>query len=639
MINATGRSFALPVFAAAVMLFGSTAATAAACPNPPIDLGMEGWGPNGADALPCRTGVDRPVLATQTPRLRAKLSGDNQLLSADFVVRTGETRVAELTAKNVPAGSYAEVTLPQGVLVDGTVYRWDVRTSDGKHQSKWVGDCEFQVDSVAPNVPVVSSADYPTSGLNGAPGRAGVFTFSPNGSTDVVRYGWSLNTDTFVNRVEANGAVDVPITPTSSGLNVLYVHSYDKAGHPSPVQTYLFRVADAPRPTPPAAVWNFDETDGTTAADSTGNGHSLTLSGATFGVGYSKNGQVNNTSSFSSTESALVDTSRAFSVSAWVKLDVANTTYIVASQDGEQESGFALRYSADPSTVGVWTHLVGVYEASKVSLYVNGKLDSTANVTLTSAPGSFVVGAGKSGGVRVGQVAGTIDHVQVWDRALSAAEAAKQSNLVALRARYNMDELTGTTTKDEVSGQNGTLSGSVGWGSTLADPDDPNQVWRSKDKWLRFGEPGTGEMTAPRPANLRTDRSFTVSAWVQHRDFGDTADTVVSMAGSPFVLGYRPDTGRWGFQLVDGTVALSYSPARANRWEQLVATYDATTGKIMLYVGSDASDSVHAGPQSFDRAGELQVGRGVVGDIDDVRVYSGAMDADDVFKLYSSSRH
>ncbi|MET8760275.1 LamG domain-containing protein [Lentzea sp. NPDC004782] len=600
---------------------------------------MEGWGPNGADALPCRAGVDRPVLATQTPRLRAKLSGDNQFLSADFVVRAGETRVTELTAKDVPSGSFAQVTLPQGVLVDDTVYRWDIRASDGKHRSKWVGACEFQVDSVAPNAPVVSSTDYPTSGLNGAPGRTGVFTFSPNGSTDVVRYGWSLNTDTFANRVEASGAVDVPITPTGSGLNVLYVRSYDKAGHPSPTQTYLFRVADAPRATPPVAVWNFDETGGTVAADSTGNGHSLTLNGATFGEGYSKNGQVNNTNSFSTTESALVDTSRAFSVSAWVKLDVANTPYTVASQDGEQESGFVLRYSADPSTVGVWTHLVGVYEASKVSLYVNGKLGSTTAVTLTGAPGPFVVGAGKSGGARVGQVAGTIDHVQVWDRALSAAEAAKQSNLVALRARYSMDELTGTTTKDEVSGQNGTLSGSVGWGSTPADPLDPNQVWASTDKWLRFGEAATGEMTAPRPANLRTDRSFTVSAWVRHGDFSGTADTVVSMAGSPFVLGYRPDTGRWGFQLADGTVALSHSPARANRWEQLVATYDAATGKIMLYVGSDASDSVQAGPQTFDGAGELQVGRGVVGDVDDVRVYSGVMDADDVFKLYSSSQH
>jgi hypothetical protein len=189
-------------------------------------------------------------------------------------------------------------------------------------------------------------------GSTAPPGRTGVFTFSPNGSTDVVRYGWSLNTDTFANRVEASGSVDVPITPTGSGLNVLYVRSYDKAGHPSPAQTYSFRVADAPRPTPPVAVWNFDETGGTTAADSTGNGHALTLNGATFGEGYSKNGQVNNANSFSSTEAALVDTSRAFSVSAWVKLDVANTPYTVASQDGEQESGFALRYSADPSTCG-----------------------------------------------------------------------------------------------------------------------------------------------------------------------------------------------------------------------------------------------------------------------------------------------
>ncbi|MGW4211693.1 LamG domain-containing protein [Lentzea sp. NPDC004789] len=599
---------------------------------------MEGWGPNGADALPCRTGVDRPVLATQTPRLRAKLPGNNQLLSADFVVRTGETRVAELTAKDVPSGSYAEATLPQGVLVDDTVYRWDVRATDGKHRSKWVGDCEFQVDSVAPNAPVVSSTDYPKGGFNGSPGHTGVFTFSPNGSTDVVRYGWSLNTNTFANRVEASGAVDVPITPTQSGPNTLYVRSYDKAGHPSPAQTYDFMVADLSRP---VAAWNFDELGGTTAADTTGNGHPLTLNGAAFGPGYAKNGLVNTTSSFSSTASALIDTSRAFAVSAWVKFDNANTPYIVASQDGDSESGFSLRYSASPAQVGMWMHLVSSYDPSahKMSLYLNGKLDSTTDVTLANASGPFVVGAGKSGGARVGQLAGTIDHVQVWDRTLSAAEAAKQSNFAVLRAHYSLDELTGTTTKDEVSGQNGTLSGDVGWGSTPVDPDDPNQILTSRDKWLRFGDSRTGTMTGPRPENLRTDRSYTVSAWVRHGAFGDAESAVVTMGDSSFVLGYRPDTGTWGFQLPDGSVALSYRSANANKWVHLAATYDAVTGTITLYVQGTEQNSAQAGFQTDNGTGALQVGRRVGGDVDDVRVYSGAMSAQDVTKLYAASMH
>jgi hypothetical protein len=250
-----------------------------------------------------------------------------------------------------------------------------------------------------------------------------------------------------------------------------------------------------------------------------------------------------------------------------------------------------------------------------------------------------VLGAGQKDGTRVEQLPGTIDQVQVWDRVLTAAEAAKHSNLVVLRARYSMDELSGTTTKDEVSGQNGTLSGSVGWGSTLADPDDPNQVWTSKDKWLRFAEPGTGEMTGPRPANLRTDRSYTVSAWVRHRDFGDAAGTVVSMGDSPFVLGYRPDAGKWGFQLADGTVALSNGSARFGEWVQLVATYDATTGTITLHVQHTAQESAQAGAPALNGTGDLQVGRGITGDVDDVRLYSGVMSAQDIRDLFSASNH
>lgn len=270
MINVRGRSFALPVFTAALMLIGSATASAAACPNPPTDLSTE--------TLPCRTGEDRPTVGTRTPKLRAKLSdSDSQLLSADFVVHQGRTRITELTDTGVPSGSFAEVTLPQNVLAEGGVYRWSVRASDGGHRSKWVGDCEFQVDSVASNTPVVSSTDYPKSGLNGSPGRTGVFTFAPNGSTDVVRYGWSLNVDTAANSVDvtdASSVVNVPITPTENGTNVLYVRAYDRAGNSSAMQTYVFWVADLSRP---VAAWNFDETGGTTAADTTGNGHQLTL--------------------------------------------------------------------------------------------------------------------------------------------------------------------------------------------------------------------------------------------------------------------------------------------------------------------------------------------------------------------------
>lgn len=668
-------------------------------PNVPTDLGMQGWGSNRVDALPCITGDGRPAVNTRTQlRLRARVSDpDGDLLrDSGFAVHRGQANdwVTDLVARDVPSGSFAEVTVSKELLAENRVYNWLVYAGDGEARSPYSQRCEFRVDSVSPSTPAVSSTDYPTTGFNGSVGRTGIFTFAPNGNTgpdgtmDVVRYGWSLNVNTFDSRVDvtdASGVVSVPITPKTGQTNVLYVQAYDKAGNQAATpQRYVFNVAD---PSGPVAAWNFDELAGTTAADKTSKGHPLTLhGGASFGTGYANNGQVNTGSSFSTTSSALVDTSRAFSVSAWVKLDNLNSSYTIASQDGNRASGFYLQYADDvnrwslsavssdqdspgsartvstsPPKSGVWTHLLGTYEPNshKLSLYVNGKLEGTANATLWNATGPFVVGAAKWMGERSHNVPGTIDHVQVWDRALSAAEAAKQNNFAVLRAHYNLDERTDTSTKDEVTSQNGTLSGGVTWAGTPADPDDPNQILSSRDKWLNFDSSGTGEVTGPRSVNLRTDRSYTVSAWVRHSGFDNTMQVAVSMGDgthSPFLLGYRPEWGRWGFLLSSspsggGSSAFSDQVAEVGKWVHLAATFDATTGAIALYVNGikqNTFDRSATGLHSFDASGDFWVGRGTWSgqrfglrgvDVDDARIYSGVLSPEDVTDLYSATKH
>ncbi len=376
-------------------------------------------------------------------------------------------------------------------------------------------------------------------------------------------------------------------------------------------------------------------------------------------------------------------------MSAWVKLNNADSDYTIASQDGDNISGFRLQYSDDvdrwsfggPSTdqnssgigralssappqIGVWTHLLGTYEPNshKATLYVDGKLDGTADATLFNATGPFVSGAAKKNGSRTEYVQGTIDHAQVWDRVLSAAEAANQNNFVVLRARYNLDEREGTATKDEVSGQNGTLSGGVTWGGTPADPNDPDQILTSKDKWLNFDSSEPGEVAGPRPLNLRTDRSYTVSAWVRHAGAFDGPRAVVGMgdvAFSPFLLGYRPETGKWGFLLTktptgDGSFALSDQAAVADTWVHLAATYDATTGTVKLYVNGVMQHTFDHGTttgtelQTFNGAGDFWVGRGIWdghrsdmwrGDVDDARMYSGAMTAQNITAMYAATTH
>lgn len=664
-------------------------------PEAPFDWGLQGWGPDWDDALPCVRHTDaRPAVATRTPRLRARLwDHDDEPMRADFVVYKGPVgdgvKVASPSVTMVPSWDFAEVTVPKDAIADDGLYHFDVGATDDKDFSPWSGDCEFWVDTIDPRMPAVTSSDYPETGQRGSPGRTGIFRFSPNGNTgpngsmDVVQYGWSLNVETFDNRVDvtaADGVMEVPITPREGGTNSLFVTAFDRAGNAGEPREYVFNVAD---PSNPIAAWNFDETGGDTAADITGKGHPLTLNGAAFGSAYANNGQVNNTSSFSSTSTPLLNTEHAFSVSAWAKLDKADSFYTVASQDGGSVSGFYLQYSdaedrwsfsaateegSNPSTVravssappelGVWTHLLGTYEPNsrEMKIYVNGKLEGTANAKLFGTTGLFVVGAAKWNGGRVDRFPGVIDHVKVWDRALNDAEAANQSNFAVLRAHYNLDERVGTATRDEVTGQNGTLSGGVRWAGTPADPDDPDQLLISKDKWLKFDESGTGEVAGARPANLRTNRSYTVTAWIRNTATESHARAAIGLAGathSPFLLGYRPETGRWGFTVAatesgGGEYALSNTVAEANKWVHLAATYDFTTSTITLYVNGTKQNTARTGVQTFNSSGGLWLGRGIwdghrsdpwQGDVDDARVYTGVLSDDAITVLFSATMH
>ncbi|MCG8538281.1 MAG: LamG domain-containing protein [Pseudomonadales bacterium] len=161
----------------------------------------------------------------------------------------------------------------------------------------------------------------------------------------------------------------------------------------------------------------------------------------------------------------IVDTSGSFSVSAWVKLDTyyGGTWRTIASQDGQNTSGFWLAYSpsvtiytsdqptkfrfimsthdepdinsssaslniATSSTkpeLGKWYHVVGVRDkaANEMRLYVNGQLeDITSYSGGWASNGPFRVGKGKYTGSTTNWsdwFPGAIDDMKVFTSALS----------------------------------------------------------------------------------------------------------------------------------------------------------------------------------------------------------------------------
>jgi alpha-L-arabinofuranosidase len=217
-------------------------------------------------------------------------------------------------------------------------------------------------------------------------------------------------------------------------------------------QYAMARGAGAPSGARLIGYWKFDEGSGTTAADSSGGGHPLTLQG---GASWTKGVVGPSALAVSPQEDAasavpLIDTSKSFTVSAWVNLANTRGYQTFVSEDGSQVSGFYLQLRADTgrfaftrlaydSTAaygmianssivpqpGVWYQLTGVYDAAAqtVSLYVDGALQQTIHALAPwSAAGSFAVGRGFFNGNPTDWVSGAVDDVRAYAGALSGQE-------------------------------------------------------------------------------------------------------------------------------------------------------------------------------------------------------------------------
>ncbi len=87
--------------------------------------------------------------------------------------------------------------------------------------------------------------------------------------------------------------------------------------------------------------------------------------------------------------------------------------------------------SVSDALLNQWNHIVGIYDGSKMQLYINGvfeaEIDKTGSINQTAEPLTF--GSHKFYAYSDYWFDGKIDNVGIWDRALSAAEAQALYNL------------------------------------------------------------------------------------------------------------------------------------------------------------------------------------------------------------------
>lgn len=195
------------------------------------------------------------------------------------------------------------------------------------------------------------------------------------------------------------------------------------------------------------AHWKLDETSGTSAADSSGNGHTGT---------YVNTPTLNETGAFGSSKAVTFASasteyveqstlnwstlSSACTVAAWVKMTDFAATYPIVGNAGAGTVGLFVNTSGQldvrlgGTTVGtnrliagtafssgVWTHVCFTWDGTTLTLYTAGVVDgSDGSMTTTFTSGNIRLARSTSA-----YTDGTLDDVRIYSRALSAADVAE----------------------------------------------------------------------------------------------------------------------------------------------------------------------------------------------------------------------
>ncbi|WP_255637910.1 LamG-like jellyroll fold domain-containing protein [Amycolatopsis sp. DSM 110486] len=627
--------------------------------------------------------------------------------------------------------------VPGGWIAGDGVYNWSMQVSDGQLSSPWVGNCEFTVDSVVPRAPTVSMTgtapehqnDSVHFGVSASMATAGFydvdrFIYTTDGSEPQPQGSPSVKA---TQGTDANGnlvaTADLSALAINGNQNFIKVKAVNKAGTPGPDATCVtsgnldaascsFHVLPYTPSVGLVGAWPLDEMGGRILADTantTPNNDGLAVHTASLigggdwvagydhgtawthpdTAGYSEGDKgaltLDGSSGYVTTTGAVLDTTKSFSVGAWVKLANTNGFQTVISQDGNQGSGFYLQYSKDdnawafsmlsadqansgvvrakstkPPVLGMWTHVAGTYDASTgtMTLYVDGAKQATNVITSWAANGNLVIGAGKYNGARADFLAGQVDDVQVWQRVLSAQDAHDLANAAVPLAKYGLaegctdvlnttipslqsnwalDDGTGSSAGDTSAfGNTMTLNGGYGWTTGPATGA------------VHF-DGSTGYGTAA-PA-VDTTQSFTVSAWAKLDDANGyyTLFTQDGQHTAAFQLRYSPDVNRWVFGMTtadDDTVdnyhwALGTEPPQVGTWTLLTGVFDQASMRVRLYVngkleGQNTVPTVWSAEDAFTVGSNIGVGNFFKGSVDQVQAWGQVLTDDQVAGLYGN---
>ncbi len=199
-----------------------------------------------------------------------------------------------------------------------------------------------------------------------------------------------------------------------------------------------------------------------------------------------------------------------------------------------------------------------------------------------------------------------------------------------LVGHWKFDEMSGLTAKDTSGSNNGTLNNGPTWEQG------------KRGGALGFNSGSSQYVSIPDHASNRFGTGdFTLSIWIK----------TTTSANEVFIGKYNGDANNEYYMNIDsGVIAFEISSSRVNsgavlgnddRWHHIVGLRNLGTTYLFID-GREIASGSNTG--NADSSGYLGIGRFGVGAsflfdglIDDVRIYNGALTADDVAELYGRS--
>ncbi|MDD5518917.1 MAG: LamG domain-containing protein [Candidatus Omnitrophica bacterium] len=423
--------------------------------------------------------------------------------------------------------------------------------------------------------------------------------------------------------------------------------------------------------------WDMEEGTGILTHDRSNNGNNGTLTSGPLwssGIvplsgGKSGGGALSLSSNYVNVGSAPAITGAdTHTISLWAKFNTLSATQVLvannisspargftlevgASQlvyfghgNGVDAGGWQFAISANTLSVNRWYHLVGVFDGSKATIYINGQEDGTASgVTYTEYTGNVYIGRNNDGFTGVD---GFVDEVRVYDRALSATEVRYHYNQGGPVGWWKMDEGEGRTVYDSTNNNNDGILILAGSATSSA------WVEGKYDSALSFD--GVDDyVSIPDNSSLDITGNLTMEGWVYFDKllawqgiiskanysggYTDSAYILKLDDQNRLTFGITSDGGEaglhWTYQT--GTV-------QSGRWYHIAVVFAPSTNmKIYIDGGLNTNDTTSIPALIYNSGQSFKIGKDVVsnyhpGKIDDVRIYNYARTPEQIRQDYNA---